>query len=478
MPITLNEAPSNIAQFLTATYEQLLTLKSLSLLTPGFYYQISDRFNYQAGGTGVIPNQYLLGDDRGIVYIQALTTSEFNKEAIRIMAVPSTYAIATSYKGVWNANNTFLADDIVIWGAKYWSNLTGSTGSSLTDGTLDSTNWSLINKTNEEYVDKQFSVLYDFDNDWFESQTDNNNNKIGVSFQYRGMISHNACDITDWNYSNDISFYNNSSLHGIFNNISTNITNNNITQQNISNNIADDISDNNCTSIRNNISSLISENQTSDIMDNIVDVIYGNYNIDGTISENVVDFIYLNSNNGSIDSNTGNTINNNKNDGSIFLNEVLTSISSNSNIGSISYNITPNSIENNTSALNTIISISGANSRVVKNFFYNSASGNYFEIDITGLSEVNLTTIQNYAKNILLTSSNATETITAVSNAGTILPNILINVMSGLSVRFTNSSTLRCKGNPIDINIVGTNKDWVEFLAKDPGVQEINSANY
>jgi hypothetical protein len=477
MPITLNEAPSNVSQFISLTYEGLLTLKNLSLLTPGFYYQISDRFNYQAGGTGSIPNQSLLGDDRGIVYIQSLTTSTFNKKAIRVMAVPSTYAISSPYQGVWSLNNTYSIGDIVIWGAKYWVSLTGNTGTATTEGILESIDWTLTTKTDNSYIDRQFSVLYDFDNDWFESQIDNNNNKVGVSFQYLPITYHNCCDVTDWNYSNDIAFYNNKALNGIFNNsLVNNITNNNITQ-NISNNVAAAISNNNCTIISNNISNMISENTTFDITNNTVDVIYSNLNVDGDISGNTVDYIYFNSNTGSISNNVGNTIHNNKNYGGIFSNEVLTAISGNSNKGSISYNIIPGSIENNTNVLNGITSITGINSRVIKNFLYNSAR-NYFEIDITGSSEVNLISVQNYLKNILLTSSNATETITAVSNVGTNLLNVLLNVDDGLSVRFVNSSTLRCKDNPVDITIIGSNKDWIEFLVRDPGVQEINSANY
>jgi len=78
-------------------YNTLESFKNTSTLVPGLIYKITDRFNYQLGGSGV-PNLGFKGDDRGAVYIQALSINTLSKEVIREMLVPKHYA-ATALDG-------------------------------------------------------------------------------------------------------------------------------------------------------------------------------------------------------------------------------------------------------------------------------------------------------------------------------------------------------------------------------------------
>lgn len=337
---------------LEVTWTGLYNLKYDEQLVPGITYKITDRFNYQSGATGTVPNNTMLGDDRGIVYIKALTVSELSKDVVREMACPKHYDTAVhnsnSWNGVWNINTTGVGlNELVIRGSRVFKNLgIDGTGIAVNENTLDSTNWSLISKStyiNNEYVDKQFLCLYDLDNDWFEEQRDSNDNVIGFG-TFKLSYTFNSCDITDWNRGVDY-FNNNKCAGGVFNNLS-----------NIVNNVAYTIKDNTgfilnniCPNIYNNYVRAIEDNRATSIynntfpgsniyFNNIKENISGNINV-ASITYNNCKSIVSNSCSGGIHYNTVTDIDSNSNTGNISNNIIGKDISSNTNNGHITNNI-------------------------------------------------------------------------------------------------------------------------------------------
>lgn len=486
------------------TWPALKILKDAGTMSKGTFYKITDRFNYQSGGTGTIPNQSFLGDDRGFVYLQALEVDELSTEAFRVMATPSDYnteldGSGNSWNGVWNINTTGVGlDELVIRGARVFKNLGNDlTGTADNENTLDAADWLLISKgayANDEYVDKKFSVIYDFDNDWFEKQYDGNGNIVGLSFldvaSWIGLVF-NPCDVTDWNMvagytAGSVSFMNNDVPLGVYNNTSSIIYDNKITSDNaIEDNTSSDIYGNRCKGIFNNT------NAGSINLNDCNGSISGNSN-DGQISRNINLGVSNNSNAGNIISN--------KNDGDIQLNSNDGNITGNSNKGRITSNTNGSSIEFNSNGGDID---SNANTDIID---YNTQNP-YFQ-DISGLtaSQTNMTVnslknntnvsydvaidpgvtinlgsfgLKGYIDKVKLTSADATETITTITYAN--MPptrKVIFEPESGLEVTFTPASNLLLEGG-INAVIDGTTQDFIEFQKGLSGkVKMTNGANY
>lgn len=237
------------------TWTKLNAMKTAGTLPVGAWYRITDRYNYQSGATGIIPNKSLLGDDRGYVYIRAITPTSFSKDVIRIMACPKKYfgsINGITSIGVWNINKSIAATNLTIWGGKVWQNLTGSIGTATNDLQLDVVNWVLIPKTNTSYYDEvQFSANYDFDTDWFNLQRDNSGNVFGINLINTTNIgfNFNTTDVSDWNKVKLLDTFFNNVCGGVWN-VELYVKNNNLYGY-IRNAYMSDISNNTLATIEN-----------------------------------------------------------------------------------------------------------------------------------------------------------------------------------------------------------------------------------
>lgn len=454
--------PGAIPTFvIEGTWEEIDALKTANNLEKGSFYKITDRYNYQAGGSGTIPNQTFLGDDRGLVYIQALETNVLSKEAIRIMACPSFYDSGIhgvdAWNGVWHPTIVLGINELAIYGGVVWSNNgLDPTGTNINNIQLDATNWTKKVKTlTNLYTDKQFSCLYDFDNDWFEEQKDGSGNEVGYDFAFAVDTGkpYNPCDVTDWNFTGGRGaglsyFYNNKVRSGIYNNVSQEIHSNTMIDY----------------------ESEIRDNKTIQIYSNTGREIVGNTCL--YILRNRVNSIIINTNTSSIANNicyqiadNGSTI------VSIDNNIIMGNINSNNNTGNISFNST-------NEYFNSIIGLPSGTGHMTNNYLKNNASLVLFTINITGLTVYDLNTdlLNPYLKAVLLTSTNATETINTLTNS---LRPISFHPENGLTVTFGIVGNLKLEGGVAAI-INGTNEDWIEFdkSKTGTGANMINGANY
>jgi hypothetical protein len=266
------------------------------------------------------------------IWVEALNGNSISPNGKRLMYCPAQYGTLTDdfdnvWKGVFNPNNEYSPNDLVIWGGKVWSNDAGVTGTASDDLTL-SADWNVISKdtfSNHEYVELSFGCSFDVANDWVSKQWDDKGNVHGISFAEQMAtynFPQNPVDFNDWNLS---------SANGVFYH-----DNNNIACWN-----------NTCTYYKKGQSGIHGNTNKGVITGNVCCSIYDNSNA-GSISYNVLPFtgiINSNSNNGQINynSNTGSiysnsnigNINNNSNTGSIYSNSNTGSINSNSNTGTI-----------------------------------------------------------------------------------------------------------------------------------------------
>lgn len=304
--------------FFTVTRTTAEILVEEAGLTVGSVYRISDR-----GDSGI--------------FLTAISTTQFSAEGTRRMLVPATYEDSStdggnSWHSIWRDTYSPSVGDLMIWNAYVYKNLTGSIGTS-PDG--DTTNWELIPKdsfSSGEYIEKVFSIVYDFEHDWISEQWDDKGNHIKVDIFYNnynlnGETTNVAIEQTDWNY---LGFYN--PLDGDFtfsNNICSNFIKNNIQPDGtlipIYDNIANDgIYSNSCQEIGGNY--VLGEIQT-------------NSNNGFIIGNMLPSSIFLNSNDGDIyaNSNLG-QIANNSNGSDISLNSNTGSITDCSHSGNITKN--------------------------------------------------------------------------------------------------------------------------------------------
>lgn len=360
------------AFYFSVTRAEAETLITGEDLIPGAIYKINDR------------------GDRGI-FLEAISATQFSEAGTRLMLVPKTYdpvgiVNGTTCYGIWTLATEGVIGNgqYLIWNAHVY--IVNDNG--LFDGTSPSINTSayeLISKatfSGNEYVEKVFDILYDWDNDCIVFQKDEYGNSVtsDKSFAYLGTVDdysyqgsqNQYIDQTDWNYNAETLiedgaalFARNTVQQGIINNVQPDGS-----RMGVHDNIALGITNNtnlyaiysNTTigSIQNNSGSgIISHNYTFSIDGNEnSDVIYYN-NIPGSISNNgpLVTTIRYNNNTGGITSNTkaglieyntnqGN-ITNNSGTGDIYYNDNLGQISSNSNDGDIEYNRNTGEISSN-----------------------------------------------------------------------------------------------------------------------------------
>lgn len=444
---TIEDNPSNssidIINVKEITWENLKNLRDASNLPIGATYKIIDRFNYQSAATGAVPNSTFKGDDRGFIYINAIDPGKLSSNVIRKMYCPLSYGSTingVSSIGVWASSKTVIIGQVSIYGGKVWLNNTGAIGSALVGSSsqtgLDSTNWTYLSKEihPEYYIDIEFKGRYDFDNDWIESQTDDNRNTYGISFSVNNIyysLLFNPTDISDWNCKTNASAYEDNNVVGVWNNTSKFIRRNSNKGAIYANIMDSEISGNfNYGSIFSNKPSLS---------------ITGNYNFGAISGNSNSGYIQYNSNSGAIV--------NNLNSGDIYKNSINGSIQD---------------------LPNTVASF-------YDNSLYSSTGSDYFEIDITGLTTINLDSITSRFKGIvLLKSSNATETINLFSNF-TALKSVIFNVKTGLTVTFTHNTGAnqpRCAGG-VNAVINGTKGEFIEFESRPSNViRQKNSGKY
>jgi hypothetical protein len=311
------------------TYAELVALIGSGGLTAGTTYKITDR------------------GDLGLLF-QAISTTQLNKDGIRLMLCPSYYGIGShdgnNWIGVWNNTKSVNVDDLTIYSGRVWKNLTGAIGSIISQTNLDATNWQVIEKTdfvNGEYTELQFGVRYDITNDWIERQWDGSN-VFGIDYETEQNFwgyGFNLCDICDWNFatsgypfSNNIGMgvWNNSNVGGIFDNAA-------------------------------------------------LQGIHGNYN-NGNINGNFVGGeLSYNGNNGKIEFNrVGYNLQMNTNGNDISKNTVEYYIANNSNSGKISFNVCETIQSNSSSVIgiyNNIVPRSIEGNSNTGNIYFNTCSG-------------------------------------------------------------------------------------------------------
>lgn len=294
-------------------YEQAMVARAAGTLIKGSMYKITDR------------------GDRGL-FFEAVSETEFNPEGTRVMLIPN-YVGLPEYPLEWYSGGVMDPDKLVVYKGFLYTFL--DFGNS---GTPDSTpaEFTLISKdsfSNDEYIEKAFGIVFDWENDWISKQWDEYGNVFGAPFDYADISNNplgyggNPVDISDWwraqlNILGDEgdhhkSFYNNVCI-GFWNNPKG----------------GNDIYfyfDNFCP--------------FGVIADNIADQVYSNTcplgisnNGDPTVISGMS--ITNNSNNGSISGNIGGVINFNSNNGNISNNEFgIGVISNNQNNGVIDGNI-------------------------------------------------------------------------------------------------------------------------------------------
>jgi hypothetical protein len=406
-----------------------------------------------AGGT-VVPGRHYLITDRGDngIFLHGVTTTEFSREGIRLMLVPEFYGAGVfntfSWIGVWDITKAVMPDDFAVWGGLVWRNTTGVIGTSVSDLALDPVNWLLFSKAGvARYEQKQFGVSFDYDNDWIERQWNGQGNEFGLDFVAESFSPYgfNMCDVSDWNMEANgagtgggpFIFRNNKAL-GVYNNC-----------QSVYNNTVDGTINTNCL-----------VNNSFEIKHN---------SIAGSISSN--------KNNGNIENNdVYGSVSANTNNGSIGYNNVKGRVLLNANLGSITYNDTAGDaflVVNG-----DIMSLTALVGHFTNNALRTIGDQTYL-IDITGLTTLDLTALGAYIKEILLYSTNPTESITDIINMAA-LSKVKMNVYLGVVVTFVHgvaATNPKCEGG-VDAIIDGTTNDWVTFEEYNGIIRQENIGTY
>lgn len=483
--------------YFEGTYSETSSAAGANLLIPGATYKITDR------------------GDRGI-YLNAISTSQFALDGIRVMLVPFTYDFDVSLipmEGLWHPNLSGSLPSPGVYTAYagfVYQNINGNIGppTDLDDpyAPLDPVEWTLISKSSfssGEYVEKIFGIHYDFLNDWIAKQWDNNGNEIGHPFDGPGT---NPVDYTDWNIETRVllytSFKNNKSLGAICGNSGsigggdTVIENNQIysSYNGIVGNYADgdvNIKDNICNNIikngsgttlyikiYSNIITSIDEYESIQYNDGTGGLRIAN-NKTGFISDNIAAGPTLDINNnimsGAITNNSGNitSIRDNRVQGDITANTTAEivynlvlqgNISDNSNDAGIYDNlildsgITANS--NGGSIIDNVVSYIGSNSfngPIESNIIQGSIEANYGGTQISynknsGTISNNSSTIL-YNSNLGIIDSNLSDTISYNTNNGDIAGNNNPGVISN------NNNNGRIANNVHDGNITNNSNN-------------------
>jgi len=234
---------------------------------------------------------------------------------------------------VWNITKAVVVGQLSIWGGLVWQNTSGNIGTADDDITLNIADWVVIPKAsfgNSEYIQIEFSVVYDYANDWISKQWDTNGNVFGEAFSQSGNALTDYCSMSDWNMGTLYSLFDNNCI-GIFNNSNSGSINNNNPQGVVSGNYNSGAiySNRNIKSKGSEYSSISDNTNSGDINSNSNNGTIGNNsNVGSIIGNSNSSSIIFNSNNGNIFNNLNRgAINNNANNGSIQYNTTLSAIS-------------------------------------------------------------------------------------------------------------------------------------------------------
>ncbi len=172
------------------TRSEAVDLVDGSLLEVNALYKITDR------------------GDNGI-FLLAISENRFQEEGVRLMLIPNdiywannctkseNYGIYTIL--TWKSYDTYpLGYKIAYYGHVYESLEEGNIGNNpLTE--IDK--WQKIYKddfNDFEYCEKQFGIIYDFDNDWISKQWDEHGNIFGIDYSQSNRYPDNPVNISDW----------------------------------------------------------------------------------------------------------------------------------------------------------------------------------------------------------------------------------------------------------------------------------------
>lgn len=166
--------------YIEVTKAQADALITSSGLSKGAFYKITDR------------------GDRGII-LMATHTNKLAKHGKRIMLHPNPDI------PIWAEDDTTITtDDLRVRGGKVWLCTDGSIGTAVSYHELSEYYFTEIPKSsfsNNEYVEVEFEIAYDYENDWIEMQRDKRNNVAVSPFGLvtdMGFTAWNPIDATDW----------------------------------------------------------------------------------------------------------------------------------------------------------------------------------------------------------------------------------------------------------------------------------------
>ena len=172
--------PGGGGGYIEVTKAQADSLIAESKLSKGAFYKITDR------------------GDRGII-LMATDVNKLAKHGKRIMLHPNPDI------PIWaSEDNAVEIDDLRVRGGKVYKNLTGDFGSASNYHTLNPIHWEFVSKSsfsNNEYIEAEFEIAYDYENDWIEMQSDKRNNVSTIPFALAGDMGFSAwnpVDATDW----------------------------------------------------------------------------------------------------------------------------------------------------------------------------------------------------------------------------------------------------------------------------------------
>lgn len=455
------------------TYAEASQLQLTSAIHGGALYYITDRS----------------------IFVHAAGSSAYSLTGMYLCKLPDYQNVGGDFIGVWQSTLVPDMAELCAWGGLMYENLTGANG--VSNPTIDTTNWKLVPTSSGSYITEYHQVEYDFDNDWIQRRKDTRGNDI--------MYSKNADDnifsssgiqrtgILRWG---DDKVRGNKTYEGYIDN------QNDIIEYRY-NNLAQGayMSGNSSTTS----GSYIMHNdvgQSSFIKNNTITgsgvLIWKNRLLPETsIHTNTV------ATNGFIVGNllrTNSTINNNSLGNATNLNEnhveSYGGITSNTLVSGSFCAISENNIgfglfvSNKTLNANislnscrlTSISLTGAET-ITSNITSKRVESGYSNvpktISITGLTTLDITTVNSYAGIINATSTNAAETINLFANFPSNHP-VRIYPASGLVLTFTHATGANqptCSG-AVNAVVNGTNGDWIEFTKKGSRIYQTGGTTY
>ena len=166
--------------YIEVTKSQADALITSSGLSKGALYKITDR------------------GDRGII-LMATDVNKLAKHGKRIMLHPNPDI------PIWADDDTTITSaSLRVRGGKVFFNESGNIGTATSYHELDEFDWVEVPKasfSNDEYIEVEFEIAYDYENDWVEMQRDKKNNVATSPFGLvtdMGFSEWNPVDATDW----------------------------------------------------------------------------------------------------------------------------------------------------------------------------------------------------------------------------------------------------------------------------------------